>query len=117
MAGLRRSLELLEEEGSAEERLGRITSLSAMLWNKLDALPGVTPLLDGPPPAGLVSFQIGQGATEIDPAAVVQRLGAQQLWIRDLADPSCLRACTHICTTVDELEHLTHALNQEANPC
>ena len=57
------------------------------------------------------------GATEIDPAAVVQRLGAQQLWIRDLADPSCLRACTHICTTVDELEHLTHALNQEANPC
>ena len=117
MAGLRRSLELLEQEGSAEERLERITSLSATLWTKLNALPGVTPLLDGPPPAGLVSFQIGQGATQRDPAAVVQRLGAQQLWIRDLADPSCLRACTHICTTVDELDQLTHALNQEATTC
>ena len=117
MAGLRRSLEVLDQEGSAEERLQRITSLSATLWNALNAIPGVTPVLDGPPPAGLVSFQISQGATQIDPAAVVQRLGADQLWIRDLADPSCLRACTHICTTVEELERLTNAVSKEATPC
>ncbi|QNJ20857.1 pyridoxal phosphate-dependent monomeric L-cysteine/cystine C-S-lyase [Synechococcus sp. A18-25c] len=117
MTGLRRSLEVLDQEGSAEERLQRITSLSATLWNALDAIPGVTPVLDGPPPAGLVSFQISQGATQIDPAAVVQRLGADQLWIRDLADPSCLRACTHICTTVEELERLTNAVSKEATPC
>ena len=117
MAGLRRSLEVLDQEGSAEERLQRITSLSATLWNALNAIPGVTPVLDGPPPAGLVSFQISQGATQIDPAAVVQRLGADQLWIRDLADPSCLRACTHICTTVEELERLTNAVSNEATPC
>ncbi len=117
MAGLRISLGLLEQEGSADERLERITTLSAMLWQNLNAIPGVKPLLEGPPPAGLVSFQMSQGAAELDPTKVVQQLGAQQLWIRDLADPSCLRACTHICTTVDELERLTTALNREANAC
>ena len=96
MAGLRRSLELLEQEGSAEERLARITSLSASLWNTLDALPGLTPLLDGPPPAGLVSFQISQGTTgDRSRRSGATAWGTQQLWIRDLADPPvCVPART-----------------------
>ena len=44
------------------------------------------------------------------PAEIVKQLGSRGLWIRDLADPSCLRACTHVSTTEQELAALTDAL-------
>ncbi|NOL47643.1 pyridoxal phosphate-dependent monomeric L-cysteine/cystine C-S-lyase [Synechococcus sp. MIT S9220] len=107
MAGLRCSLDLLEQEGSDDERLGQIRILSEQLWKELKSIPGVSPLLDGPPPAGLVSFQMRPEATGATPAEVVKALGGQQLWIRDLADPVCLRACTHICTSQNDIAQLT----------
>ena len=107
MAGLRCSLDLLEQEGSSDERLKRIRSLSEQVWSNLRTIPGVSPLLDGPPPAGLVSFQMVPKATGATPAEVVKTLGEQQLWIRDLADPVCLRACTHICTSQNDITQLT----------
>ena len=107
MAGLRCSLDLLEQEGSDDERLGQIHILSEQLWKELKSIPGVSPLLDGPPPAGLVSFQMRPEATGATPAEVVKALGGQQLWIRDLADPVCLRACTHICTSQNDIAQLT----------
>ena len=107
MAGLRCSLDLLEQEGSDDERLGQIRILSEQLWKELKSIPGVSPLLDGPPPAGLVSFQMHPEATGATPAEVVKSLGGQQLWIRDLADPVCLRACTHICTSQNDIAQLT----------
>ena len=60
------------------------------------------------PASGLVSFQIN-GA--VPPADHVKQLGAQGLWIRDLADPSCLRACTHISTTDDDINTLVAAIS------
>lgn len=110
MAGLRCSLELLEQEGSDDERLGHIRILSEQLWRELRSIPGVSPLLDGPPPAGLVSFQMHPEATGATPAEVVKALGGQQLWIRDLADPICLRACTHICTSENDIAKLTNQI-------
>ena len=110
MAGLRCSLELLEQEGSDDERLGHIRILSEQLWKELKSIPGVSPLLDGPPPAGLVSFQMPPEATGATPAEVVKALGGQQLWIRDLADPICLRACTHICTSENDIAKLTNQI-------
>ena len=107
MAGLRCSLDLLEQEGSDDERLGQIRILSEQLWRELKSIPGVSPLLDGPPPAGLVSFQMRPEPTGATPAEVVKALGGQQLWIRDLADPICLRACTHICTSQNDIAQLT----------
>ena len=107
MAGLRCSLELLDQEGSAETRLMRIRQLSGDLWSGLGAMPGVKPLMEVPPASGLVSFQLSCDAA---PAEVVQQLGQQGLWIRDLADPSCLRACTHVTTTVAEAKALTTAI-------
>ena len=107
MAGLRSSLELLDQEGSAETRLIRIRQLSGDLWSALRELPGVKPLMEVPPASGLVSFQLSCDAA---PAEVVQQLGQQGLWIRDLADPSCLRACTHVTTTEAEAEALTTAI-------
>ena len=107
MAGLRSSLELLDQEGSAETRLARIRQLSGDIWSGLRELPGVKPLMEVPPASGLVSFQLSCDAA---PAEVVQQLGQQGLWIRDLADPSCLRACTHVTTTEAETEALTTAI-------
>ena len=107
MAGLRCSLQLLEEQGSAQQRWERIRSLSGSLWQALQRLDGITPLLDVAPASGLVSFQVDGEAT---PAEHVKHLGARKLWIRDLADPSCLRACTHVMTTASELAELENAL-------
>jgi len=107
LAGLRTSMELLESTGDAAARLDAIQSLSGSLWRQLQALDGVEPLLTVPPSSGLVSFQLTNGPS---PSNVVKQLGSQGLWIRDLADPSCLRACTHLCCTGEELEALTQAV-------
>lgn len=105
-AGLDHSLALLEGIGSAEERLALIQARSSVLWRGLQVIPGVAPLLEHPPEAGLVSFTVeGQ-----EPEAVVRALGAQGVWIRSLEDPHCLRACTHITTTDAEIEGLLSAL-------
>jgi L-cysteine/cystine lyase len=55
-----------------------------------------------------VSFQINDAPA---PADLVQQLGCEGIWIRDLADPSCLRACTHICTSDEEIDQLATAIS------
>jgi len=106
-SGLAASLELLAAEGSVEQRLDRIRAGSRSLWNGLQAIPAVRTVLGEPPPAGLVSFSLEFGPSH---AAVVQQLGDQGLWIRQLDDPDCLRACTHITTSEAELDRLLEAL-------
>ena len=105
-AGLDRSLALLANEGSAEERLARIRHSSGRLWQGLQHLPGVRTLLEVPPPAGLVSFTLAG----LEPALVVKRLGERGIWLRKLDDPLCLRACTHVTTTDEEVDQLLAAL-------
>jgi L-cysteine/cystine lyase len=105
-SGLATSLELLAAAGSAEQRLERIKAGSRLLWQGLQQIPAAQTLLPEPPPAGLVSFTMEGQPT----ASVVERLGAQNIWIRRLDDPDCLRACTHITTTEAELETLLAAL-------
>jgi len=110
-AGLDCSLQLLEAEGSAEQRLESLRSTANRLWQELQQLPGVEPLLEEPPPAGLVSFTLADGAGRaIKPEAIVAALGEQAIWLRSLPEPACLRACTHITTTAADLERLLHAL-------
>ncbi|WP_233129995.1 aminotransferase class V-fold PLP-dependent enzyme [Synechococcus sp. 1G10] len=106
LAGLRQSLELLEAVAPAPQRLELIQARSHQLWQGLGQLPGVHPLLDVPPPAGLVSFVV-EGA---DPGELVHQLGQRAIWLRTLDDPHCLRACTHITTTEEEVELLLDAL-------
>ncbi|MAR08724.1 MAG: cysteine lyase [Blastopirellula sp.] len=108
MAGLRRSLELLDQEGTEAERWQRICLLSGALWQRLQQTDGLNPLLEVPPATGLVSLQ---REARTKPAEDVQRLGEKGLWIRDLADPICLRACTHIMTTDEEINSLHAALS------
>ncbi|MCB4399387.1 aminotransferase class V-fold PLP-dependent enzyme [Synechococcus sp. MU1625] len=108
MAGLRCSLELLERQGAADQRWDSIRQLSGNLWQALQGLDHVTPLLETAPASGLVSFQING---DVSPAEHVKQLGSKGLWIRDLADPSCLRACTHISTTGDDINALVAAIS------
>ncbi|MFN5696633.1 MAG: cysteine lyase, partial [Cyanobacteriota bacterium] len=96
----------LEGCGDAQVRSARIQELGSRLWHGLQELENVSPLLECPPPAGLVSFRI-EGSV---PEEVVGRLGAQAIWLRTLAHPHCLRACTHITTTEAEVERLLEAL-------
>ncbi|MFM9104292.1 MAG: aminotransferase class V-fold PLP-dependent enzyme [Cyanobium sp.] len=110
-AGLDCSLQLLEflpePVGCAAE------ALQALLRRpfSLQQLPGVEPLLEEPPPAGLVSFTLADGAGRaIKPEAIVDTLGEQAIWLRSLPEPACLRACTHITTTAADLERLLQAL-------
>lgn len=111
-AGLSTSLALLEAEGSDQERLELIRQRSARLWEGLGQIGAVRRLLDAPPPAGLVSFQV-EGH---DPASLVERLGERGIWLRNLPDPACLRACTHITTSPSDLEALLEALQDLVAP-
>ncbi|MFM9110101.1 MAG: aminotransferase class V-fold PLP-dependent enzyme [Prochlorococcaceae cyanobacterium] len=110
LAGLNCSLQLLEAEGSAEERSERIRCRSHQLWHGLRTIAGVRTLLEVPPPAGLVSFTIADQA----PPPLVARLGEQGIWLRSLDDPACLRACTHLTTTAAEVEQLLAAVRRLA---
>ena len=109
-AGLDRSLQLLEEVGSAAERLSVIRGLSARLWQGLQQIPGFESLLTVPPPAGLVSFRLREGWLSVTPAELVARLGRQAIWLRSLDDPACLRACTHVVSTEAEIDRLLGSL-------
>jgi L-cysteine/cystine lyase len=110
-AGLDCSLQLLEAEGSAEQRLERIRARAQQLWLGLQQLNGVRTILKEPPPAGLVSFTLVRtDGTAIEPDRIVGALGEQSIWVRSLADPGCIRACTHLTTTETEVEQLQTAL-------
>jgi L-cysteine/cystine lyase len=109
MAGLRQSLHLMAGEGNEQERLQTIRTLSGALWKQLKEVPCITPLLEGEPPAGLVSFQLNDPSGRT-PTETVQILGNKGIWIRNLEEPICLRACTHITTEASELNRFVEAL-------
>jgi L-cysteine/cystine lyase len=132
-AGLDQSLQLLEAEGSDQARHQRIQQLAHQLWSGLQDNPALDTLLTVPPPAGLVSFQLraaddrnrdapsdaineAQNQPAPSPEAMVNVLGQQGIWLRSLAEPACLRACTHIVTEPAELEQLLVALAAGAGP-
>ena len=109
MAGLRSSIDLLNREGNSEQRLVRIQEHSHSLWSALNSLDGAYTVLNVPPSTGLVSFQLAGDTT---PAEMVKALGRRRIWIRDLADPSCLRACLHVLSTAEEKEQLIEAIGK-----
>ncbi len=113
LSGLHASLSLLDAVGSAQERLAILQGQAEALWRGLALVPGCRPLLQAPPPAGLVSFQLHRrDGSLIAPEQVVSRLGEQGIWLRSLKDPACLRACTHVTTTPEDVEMLLEALSR-----
>jgi L-cysteine/cystine lyase len=121
LAGLSTSLGLLNAVGTTAERLNLIQERSRQLWQGIQRISGVRTLLPAPPPAGLVSFMLGGPGWQAGEGGriyqqVVNHLGGQGLWLRTLADPPCLRACTHITTTAEEVERLLAALGGLVEP-
>ena len=108
-AGLRRSLDLLEQLGNAQEREALICERSARLWNGLQQIPAVqTVVQEAPPTSGLVSFTIGHAPAQ----EAVSALADQHFQLRSLEDPLCLRACTHVFSTEGEIDQLLAAIAQ-----
>jgi L-cysteine/cystine lyase len=67
----------------------------------------VRPLLaDAPPASGLVSFVV-EGW---QPQKLVDALAERSFQLRSLADPSCLRACTHVTSSDQEIDELVEQL-------
>lgn len=115
LSGLHTSMTLLEEVGSAEERVALVRQHAEALWRGLQGVPGCRPLLQAPPPAGLVSFQLHRAdGSLVEPDPLVAALGDQGIWLRSLRDPACVRACTHVTTTAEDLEILLEAVRQIA---
>jgi len=109
LAGLRVSLNLLEKEGSEAQRLKKIKKFSSQLWEQLQGIRQIKTILNGPPPAGLISFSIKPQKSAND---LVKKLGVNRFWIRMLEDPEWLRACLHITSTEDEIKELTEQIKR-----
>jgi L-cysteine/cystine lyase len=109
---LRTALALHQQQGSAADRYQRIVQLSAYLWHQLQALPAVQPLRTAPPESGLVSFQV-VGASSAGTKALVAALEADQIMVRTLLHPDCIRACVHYFSTEDDCDRLIAALRSQ----
>lgn len=105
-AGLREAIALHQRYGTAHDRYQRLLTLSRSLWLQLSELPGVTCLRTTAPKSGLVAFQL-QGQSH---AQQVQRLESQNILVRTILDPDCIRACVHYWTLESEIEQLVAAL-------
>lgn len=107
--GLRAAIALHRQWGSVEERYRQIRHWSKLLWQRLGEIDGVTCLKQSPPEAGLVSFQVRDS---ISHKKLVEELERRGFFLRTLAAPDCIRACTHYFTLPSEIEELVEAVEQ-----
>ena len=105
-AGLRAAIALHHTYAPAPERYRQMCDRSAYLWQQLNALPQVKCLKTSPPEAGLVSFQLVEQA----PDRTVAQLETQDIFVRMLLDPHCIRACVHYFTLEAEIDQLVAAI-------
>ncbi len=102
--GLRLALAIHREFGSPYLRYKNICDLSKYLWEKLSEIDGIRCLKSSPPDAGLVSFQVVNGISNVE---LVKYLEKEKFFLRTLKDPNCIRACIHYFSTLDEIDNLT----------
>ncbi|NEP85549.1 MAG: aminotransferase class V-fold PLP-dependent enzyme [Okeania sp. SIO2C2] len=100
---LKEAIALHNQWGTAEERYEKIKEFSAYLWVKLQKIPDINCLLTAPPEAGLVSFQLTNGKSH---QQLVEYLEKQEIMVRTILDPDCVRACVHYFTQEAEIDKL-----------
>jgi L-cysteine/cystine lyase len=110
-AGLRAAITIHQDWGIAIDRTTKIISLATYLWENLQQLPGIKCLHEQAPQSGLVSFQVVAG----NHAKLVRALEQQHFYLRTIADPDCIRACTHYFTTTAEIDELVQCLSKIIN--
>ncbi len=64
-------------------------------------------LRTAPPEAGLVSFKLTNGLVH---QAVVESLEKQNICVRTILNPDCIRACIHYFTDKSEIDRLVIAI-------
>ncbi len=104
MAGLRNSLDLLDQDVHKKDKSKIIKKLSQKLWDELDQIKEIDLVLEKEHLHGIISFNIENIQ---DKNKFVQQLGEKKIWIRVLEDPKWFRACVHQFTTEDEINLLT----------
>lgn len=104
-SALRTAIALHQQQGTAPQRYQQIQQLSAYLWEQLQTLPTVQPLRTTPPEAGLVSFRL-DGQPDRAHGQLVADLEAQQIMVRTILHPNCIRACVHYFTTEEDCDRL-----------
>ncbi|NET27588.1 aminotransferase class V-fold PLP-dependent enzyme [Okeania sp. SIO1I7] len=100
---LNEAIALHNQWGTAEERYEKIKELSAYLWENLKKIPEINCLRTAPPEAGLVSFQLTNGKSH---QQLVEYLEKQEIMVRTILDPDCVRACVHYFTQEAEIDKL-----------
>ena len=102
--------------GTQQQRYERICELSQILWQKLKALPHINCVRQQPPESGLICFQINRerAKSEIEQkthSLIAKHLESEdQIFIRALPEPDCLRASVHYLTTLNDIERLVEVL-------
>ena len=107
MAGLRNSLDLLDQDVHKKDKSKIIKKLSQKLWDELDQIKQIDLVLEKKHLHGIISFNIENIQ---DKNKFVQQLGEKKIWIRVLEDPKWFRACVHQFTTEDEINLLTQEI-------
>ncbi|AKG24314.1 aminotransferase class V-fold PLP-dependent enzyme [Calothrix sp. 336/3] len=107
---LREAIAIHNQWGSTKERYQQILQKSAYLWQKLMKLPEIECLRDSPPESGLVSFRLQN--TSSTNQKLVQYLESQKIFTRTLANPNCIRACTHYFTLESEIDKLVETIQE-----
>ncbi len=105
--GLAEAIATHHRWGTPQQRYETLCERAAELWQKLGALPGVRCLKASPPASGLVSFVL---SGDPDHARFVRHLETKGFLLRTLAQPDCIRACTHYLTTPAEIDRLVEAV-------
>jgi L-cysteine/cystine lyase len=106
---LRKAIAEANQWGTQQQRYDRICELSRSLWHELGQIPGIECLKTSAPEAGLVSFTI-EGRS---PSQVMSQFESEQnIFIRSIPNPNCLRASVHYLTTKDEIATLLEALTE-----
>ncbi|BAY06936.1 aminotransferase class V-fold PLP-dependent enzyme [Calothrix sp. NIES-2098] len=109
--GLKEAIAIHQQWGTPEERYQKICRHSEYLWRQLAALPNVKCLRTSPPESGLVSFQLTNQQPQTT-LKLVQFLESERLFIRQIRDPDCVRACVHYFTLESEIDQLIEAVQR-----
>ncbi len=96
------AIELHGQVGTDLERYQMICDRAAYLWNGLSQIPGVQMVKSSAPRSGLVAFQLESAKHR----QLVETLEAKNHFVRLLANPHCVRACTHYFTSEADCDSL-----------
>lgn len=118
MAGLQAALTLHQTWHSPEARWQRIGQLSTALWQQLQAHPRIRLVSATPPQSGLIAFEIldrGGQPSPLQHVQLVKDLEAENILLRTLLRPHCVRACVHYFTLEAEVSALSDRIHQWLN--